>query len=144
MKIEEKFEHILENSIHIQDPDGTNVIGWFYPNNISELRHKKLCELMDNVYKPNLDNYDLLIEQDIKNDTFWIHYSKIWSVFYDEKGWDASEVQAFTQERLEQHLKRKGVTTGRSGLCGFKMLEQHLKRKGVTTIESTFQYLQLY
>ena len=110
MKIEEKFEHILENSIHLQDPDDENTIVWFYPNE-SELRHKKLCEVLNKSYKFDIDNYDLMIEQDQKNNTFYIDYYKIWSVFYTEKGYKFDEVQTYTKERLEQHLKRKGITT---------------------------------
>ena len=107
MKIEEKFEHILENSIHIQDG---NTIGWFYPNEI-EFRNQHLCEILGDEYKLNIDNYDLMIDQDIKNDIFYIRYDKIWSIFYNENGWDYNKVQLFTQEKLEQHLKRKEITT---------------------------------
>ena len=124
-----KFQHILENSIQIQDG---NTIGWFYPNE-SESRNKHLCEILGNEYNLNFDNYNMLINQDVKRNIFYIHYGKIWSFFYKENDWDYNKVQLFTQEKLEQHLKRKGITTLQNSYMQIEKLEQHLKRKGITT-----------
>jgi DNA modification methylase len=53
----------------------------------------------------------VIMEQDLKNDYFWFHYSKIWSVFETKYSMNNhEEIQRFLKSMLDLHLKLGSYT----------------------------------
>ena len=53
---------------------------------------------------------EVIMEQDLKNDYFWFHYSKIWSVFKTKYSMNHEETQRFLKSMLDLHLKLGSCT----------------------------------
>lgn len=64
--MEEKFINLLQNSV-VVNIDHLNEQGLLYPKD-SEIRTEKICDIIDKLYKPNYNNYELLLYRIITDD----------------------------------------------------------------------------
>ena len=55
-------------------------------------------------------NGEILFEQDSKNEYFWVHYDKIWSVLNSKHGLNQQEIRELIQSMVWERLKRKVST----------------------------------
>ena len=61
--------------------------------------------------KKNAGTKEILMEKWNNNKTFYIRYSNFWSVFEDKYELQYSEIQSFTQLKLEEVVNSKGYKT---------------------------------
>jgi len=72
-----------------------------------------------------------ICEYDWKNNYFWFHYLKVWSVFETEFNLTYQEIRNFLSGMVEEHFKMKGVTTAWCRCGRRRPVEEHFKMKGV-------------
>ena len=76
----------------------------------------------------------IYIEQDLKNNNFYIRSEDFWSVFETKFNLNYQETSELLRDMLEEYLKCKVNTTLRNYKTNHKKLEEHLKCKVNTTI----------
>ena len=76
--------------------------------------------------------------QDSKNEKFWVHYYKYWSLFESNFDLKYEEIQVITKYLVEEALKREvGTPSGRIGFF-LALVEEALKREVGTPEDVSF------
>lgn len=94
----------------------------FEAKNSKPTPEQRFAELIQGLeIKTDLENYpdsifyfrgnEYWAEYDSKNNYFWLSYSKMWSVFEKKYGLNYEQVKELIGKKVEEHFKRKGVTT---------------------------------
>jgi hypothetical protein len=73
-----------------------------------------------------------------KSNTFYINYSKVWSIFEAEYSLNYSSTRELMNRLVEEHFKLKDVTTFNFHGVVLIRVEEHFKLKDVTTKGSFF------
>jgi len=94
------------------DPDFIKIYNFY--KEYMDITKMKSFKFKDN--EPNTIYYGytkdkILIEHDLKTNTFWLHYNKIWSFFETEFKYNYDEIKSLTTSMLKEHLNLKEITT---------------------------------
>lgn len=84
----------------------------------------------ESVFMVNGD--DVLFEQDWKNGYLLCGWTKVWSVFESDFGYDGQQIREMISGLLEEHLKNGGLTPASPMTRKSIQLEEHLKKGGLT------------
>jgi hypothetical protein len=80
---------------------------WFI-DFIKDLEEVKSEDYPDSIFFKK--DGEVVFEHDLKDNTLWCHYYKIWSVFEDEFGINYVESQLLIKNVVEEHLNWRGLT----------------------------------
>ena len=78
--------------------------------------------------------------QDCKNEKFWTHYYKYWTLFESNFHLKYEEIQAITKVLVEEALKREVSTPLQLSFFEYLQVEEVLKREVSTPDPTKFQY----
>jgi len=85
----EKFLKLLNNSIQIKSKNHQDSIFYYYDKNIDrQLKLNKILNQKININLNNIKNENIFFEQNLKNETLWIDYNKIWRKIQSKYGYD--------------------------------------------------------
>jgi hypothetical protein len=78
-------------------------------------------------------NDNFIVELDLKNDTFYVNYDRIWSKIQSKFNYNIKKIKVLCNYILEQHFKSKDMLTIDRKEFLSKELEQHFKSKDMLT-----------
>lgn len=80
------------------------------------------------------DEGKYICHYDVENETFWLGYERIWSVFENEYNLTFYEIKSFMGSMIRQHFKKNPVDRFNVGMTYFMKLEQDFKANGVIPV----------
>jgi len=86
---------------------------------------------------------DIFLQQDLKNDYFYVDYGKVWSVLESKYSLNYTDVQLLTKWYIETTYNLKGITTGVQALLPSMYIETTYNLKGITTFILFYCFLDL-
>ena len=101
-------------------------------NGCELFKHKKYLD-----YIFYIKNKEILIQQDLKNNVFYIKYDDFWSVFSRKFNLDYCGARTFTKNILKDFFKLQSFTTMEVGAWSPYLLENTLKSQDFTTHQVT-------